>query len=86
MVTKFFRQLGIIRFIYGYIKYKRFQFAFKKCDRLNRKQPGKHIVVSYDNRPIILNKSIFRSLKRDNFFGGMSWQDIVKKQVTSKDF
>jgi hypothetical protein len=86
MVTKFFRRLGIVRFVRGLIKQKRFQRAFKKCDRLNREKPSKHIVVCYDNRPLVLDKPAFRELKRKGYFRGVAWGTMVKMQVTKKDF
>jgi len=86
MVTKFFRQLGIVRFCRGFIKYKRFQSAFKKCDRLNWEKPSKHIVVNYNNRPLVLDKPTFRELKQKGYFRGVAWGVMVKNQITKKDF
>lgn len=83
MVTKFITRLGIVRFIRGYYRRRRFLKALDKCDDYNRTHRGIAIIVSYAGEPVLFTKERFKR-DRDNgkYLPGAAWGAMVQRRIT----
>lgn len=80
-IISFFSDLG--QFRRGYIRRRRFLRALRRCERLNRTDARKHIVVNLGGRPLILCKADFRELRLQGVFHReVTWSMLVQRCVT----
>jgi len=86
MVKNPFARWGIVQFFRGYANYLRFKWALKECDELNRTERRKYIVVRHAKRPLVINKTEFKDLKRRGYWNrDTSWGDMCRAQVTREN-
>lgn len=82
LIGDFFASLGVTHFVRGYFNRRRFKSKIRQCEKLNRWHNGKHIVVRYKKKPLLLNKRTFKDLKAQGWFPRATWGDMQKIQVT----
>lgn len=79
----FFARLGIVQFVRGWLRRRRFISALKECEQLNKYARNKHIVVCLGGEPLIINKRQFKEMRRDGIFLQTStWGTLCRWQVT----
>lgn len=80
----FFAGLG--QFRRGYIRRRRFKRALKRCERINRIDARRHIVVNIAGRPLILCKADFRELRVKGVFRReVTWSMVASRRITLED-
>lgn len=83
MVTNFFAKIGIVRFLRGYMRRKKFLRALNICEKHNKENRGTAIVVNFGGKPVIITKRIF---KRDKQLGiyrhNATWGEMNRLPIT----
>lgn len=82
----FFARLGIVQFVRGWLRRRRFISAFDECEQLSWSGKGRHIVVCFNGEPLIINKRQFKKMRRDGVFIQTStWGTLCRWQVTRQN-
>lgn len=85
MVKIHFPTLGLGRFLRGYIRRRQFKKALNRCDRMNRADGRRHIVVNFGGQPLVLCKADFRELRCKGVFRReITWSMVASDRVTSE--
>lgn len=83
-ILSFFSDFG--HFCRGYLRRRRFLRALRRCERLNRTDARRHIVVNLGGRPLIICKADFRDLRLQGVFRReVTWSMLVRRRITSEN-
>lgn len=78
-----FADWGILQFVRGWLRRRRFVRSLEKCERLNRASRHRNIVVCFDGEPFIINKRQFKEARRRGVFSlAATWGELCRRQVT----